>query len=372
MKNPLSRPTSVVGMYEQSAAEAIDEAANTYLQPQDTVAAAAMPSTIGASHSQLLWEERTKAQPPLHEADGEALARDDTVRAAENLHPSDVGKTITKGEAKLVKVTRKNLEYAEKHLRPLCRRGKYDTLIYYGFLGTMVLGDSTGISQPLISYGEVPWLAVAQSLSAAVAMVAAGLAGRRCKDIVNATERAQAYPEGIPEPLKKYSTRFRESGRTPWFTLAAAIVIGVIPAGIGLLRYSVDGGLFGLVFALIAIGVMVASGVTNFWYTDDVADALDDVHKQYKRSVKGLRKAAEAKSIKAAAGSEASATSIKAEQTLRGEGAVHETKALPHLVHQNNGHIFGHGVPAQHLVPLAPITIPQAGSNGHKETVGQQ
>lgn len=372
MKNPLSRPTSVVDMYEQTTAEAIDEATTTYLQPQDTVTAAAMPTTISGSHSQLLWEERTKAQPPLHDADGEALARDDTVRAAENLHPSDVGKTITKGEAKLVKVTRKNLEYAENHLRPLCRRGKYDTLIYYGFLGVMIAGDSTGISQPLINYGEVPALAIAQSASAAVAMVAAGLAGRRSKDIINAIERAQAYPDGIPEHLKKYSTRFRDAAKIPWFTLGAAIVIGVIPVGIGLLRYVVDGSVFGLVFALIAIGVMVASGVTNFWYTDDVADALDDVRKQYKRSVKGLRKASQAKPIKQAAGSAAAATSIKAEQTLRGEGAVHETKALPHLVHQNNGHIFGHGIPAQHQAPPASIIIPQANSNGHKETVGQQ
>ena len=78
--------------------------------------------------------------------------------------------------------------------------------------------------------------------------------------------------------------------------------------GIGLLRYVVDGSLFGLVFALIAIGVMVASGVTNFWYTDDVADALDDVRKQYKRSVKGLRKPSKVKSIKQAAGSAAAAT----------------------------------------------------------------
>ncbi len=351
--------------YDQATSELIDEAATTYIQPQDGVQAVAADDSM-TTYVDELWGHRADAQPPLHDADGEAQARRATKTAAETNFEAEANKNLAAEELSLAVEANHQVKDAERELRPHTRRGKSDLLIYYLVLVALVSGDSTGIALPLISSGEVPYLAILQSISAAVAMVVSGLAGRALKDAATARHRAKVWPDGPPEHLDKYATRFRGNTRTPWVPITASLAIGVIPIAIGLLRYSVSGPAWGLTFGLIALGVMAASGAASYWITDDVSDLLDGYHKAAHKAARRARRAAASRAISIHADAEAEAASIKAEASLRGRGAELETLSLSPLVKSNNGHIFGHGL-RKSVAPTPPPTILlPAAPNGHE------
>jgi hypothetical protein len=322
-----------------------DWANNIYIQPQDEVAAKSYPATLapGESYPDKIFRARKAAQPHLFGADGDLAARAVETRAATCGAEAGVARKLIRDAEKQLRIASKNKRHADKHLRQLSRRGKTDTLIYYSVLGLMLAGDGTGVSQPLINYGEVPMLAIVQSLSASATMVVSGFSGRALKDHHRARQRETDAKDLKPE-LERYSYRFRDLGKRPTAALVGAgVVATLVPLGIGILRTAIDGALFGLVFGLIGVGVSVASFLANYWYTDDIADLLADYDKQYEKATSRLKAMSQDSAIKSEAGALKTAESIKSEQERRGLGATHEMEALGEVVKQNNGHIFGHG-----------------------------
>jgi hypothetical protein len=341
-------PTAALRSSSNDTDEINDWANNIYIQPQDDVIAKPYPAALapGQSYPDKIFRARRTAQPYLFGADGDLASRALETRAASCGAEADVARKLIRDAGKQLKIASKNKRHADKHLRQLSRRGKTDTLIYYSVLGLMLAGDGTGVSQPLINYGEVPMLAIVQSLSASAAMVVAGFSGRGLKDHHRARQRETDEKDLKPE-LERYSYRFRDPGKKPTAALAgAAVVTTLVPFGIGMLRTAVDGALFGLVFGLIAVGVSVASFLANYWYTDDVADLLADYDKSYKKATSRLKAVSKDSAIKSEAAALKTAESIKSEHDKRGQGATHEMDALGEVVKQNNGHIFGHGAAA--------------------------
>ncbi len=350
--------------YDEVTADLIDEADGMYIQPQDPAQVALMPDGM-ISHPEEMYGERAEAQPPLHQAEGESRGRKATKTAAQSEFEAATSERLAAQEEELAKKACEALSSAEADLRPHARRGKTDLFIYYLAAVLLVLGDAVGISLPLIAYGEEIYLAVLQSVTAAVAMVASGMAsGRAIKDTVVARHRVRIWPDGPPEHLEKYATRFRGDTTTPWWILGAAVLIGAVPLAILIVRSTVSGGGWGLAFGLLGVGVMAASFSMSYWSSDDVGDLLDGYHRAAHRAIRRVRRAAGSPVIGRHAEAVAEAASIRAEAGLRGTAAGHEVLALIPRVHAGNGHLFGVGRVKSPVSP-PPVYIP-AHPNGQE------
>lgn len=334
------------GSVNDTTDDMLDEAGVWYVQPQDDVRAVAMPATLAPDRTWIdqYYGHHHAAQPELYGANGDLASRALKSKAAGcNVEATVAKKLIENAERKLDVATDNHL-HAEEHLRHHARRSKGATILYYGGMAIMGLGDLGGIAQPQVTYGEEPLLAIVQGASASVGMVMSGWTARALKDHHAAVKRVEDLDDLKGTEREKYASRFRDPGSLQRSALAvSAVIFAAAPLAVGLLRDSVDGGLWGIAFALFAIIACAGSFVGTYFYTDDIADLLDDYSKQHRKAVKAMKSLSNSKAIKAEASALSEAASIENEATKRGRGAQHHMLALGAKVKSNNGHAFGMG-----------------------------
>jgi len=295
-----------------------------------------------------------REQIPLWTAEGIVAAREAYVEKERLEAQHWSASHITDRDMDLVDITRRAARHAHAALGPFARRKGDQKIWFMARTGLLFVGDVVGQAGAQIYVGEVPELALIQSLAAGAAVVTAGLVGSEVKDLRNSAKRK--LPEDrLNKAQRKLPHMFNGEEQGKHIVKAMIYTAGavgcLVSGGIVGLRSFVDSPVAGLIYGCIASGVAVASFISSYVYSDDAADAIDNADRAYDKAVKRQLgfSAIEVRSRAAKAG--ALYTSIKDEHTFRGEAAQIAHEGLKHRVLRRNPGVTGHS-PAEHPEPV--------------------
>lgn len=185
-----------------------------------------------------------------------------------------------------------------------------------------------------------------QACSAGMATVTAGLAGVDLKDLRLAARR-QSDLDTLPADLKPWAHLFAgvDAGASRvkavvWVALAIGLTVGAAIFG---LRTSVEGAVSGVVFGGLAAAFAAASFVNTWWYTDEMADQIDQARYRYETELKRSQKLAARPELAAWQAAAEERDSIIAEHQLRGDAAKSALTALKYRSLRRNPQVVGHG-----------------------------
>jgi hypothetical protein len=306
------------------------------------------PSTIGIAYVQDEKQAQAKEQQHLWSAEGEHTARHHEARAKGMLVATSAVEVVLAETEKAVKAAHADHQHAAKVLSPLVRREPGAKWRYWICWPLLVLADTAGVWSAAVVLGDIPAIAFWQALGSGLAAGCAGLVGSELKDMRLAAAR-QRDPESLSEDERRYERLFSGSDRgtrvVKLVGTLSLLVVGLIAIGIFALRSSIESGLSGLTFGLLAAATAVASGLLGYAAADEVADLLATAEKRVRRAENRYLRLASSQGPKLLAESEEMARSIRAEYEQRGQAAQRRVESLSWRVLWRNAHIFGHGHP---------------------------
>jgi hypothetical protein len=355
----------------------IDKAEGISLRPTETAEAQPMPDTVEKLWVAEEYDQRGYEQIHLHAAEGLSLARPDQIKAASLTDRVAVVRDLTAMSRETCKALHEGHLRTEKALRPYVRRPHGAKTLYYVVMSALLLGVVAGISGALILRGEVVYLALAQSISAAFATVVSGFIGRDIRDLERHHYRRRD-PYGLPAELKEFWHLFQGSKPAGerivrQVVLLAGFLALFIGTAIFALGAAVGGFAGGAVFGLFALAICLGSFVNAYMFADDVADLIDTTARAARKAAKDVNRLSKTRDLKEQNSAAASAESIKAEYDKRGSAALTQFQALKYLIHRNNPQVAGHGRRARG--PAGPSVVSKGdvdvSSNGTNPRVDQ-
>ena len=287
-----------------------------------------------------------REQEPLWEAEGLLNSRPAFVAHSGLKEQAETGEYMSRRHRRLVKRAQRRLERTMAALSPFVRRKDGQKTWFMVRTGLLLLGDVAGQAGAQIYYGEIPELALIQSLAAGVAIVTAGLVGSEIKDLRMAAKR-RVDRKDLTGSQKAFGHLFdgTDDGKHIVRALVGtAITVGVlISTGIFALRSTIDGPLSGLVYGALAAGIAAASFISSYVVTDEMADAIDSAEKDYERTLKRQIKLAASQPLATSLEKIAEDSSIRDEHKVRGTAAGLTYEGLKHRVLRRNPGVAGHG-----------------------------
>ena len=342
----ITRRSRQLGVSNDPTNDYVAEAEAIRLQRIDEADAQAKPEAIDQPWVGYQYDERSKEQPDLFEAEGEVSARPASMTAK--------SLDIAAGGAKhRIDVQQQKLDAALAFcllvgavLRPFTRREPHAKRWYVFRWLVLILGDIAGISGAAILLGEIVSLAIMQATASGMAAVTAGIVGHDIRDMQLQRRRARDATT-LTDDQKKFVHLFQVSYDAEKITKAvlwAAATVGfLISAGIFALRSGVEGTSGGVIFSCLAAGLAIASFLNTYIYADEVADLIDTAELDYKRELKRHEKLSNNNLIRRHAEAGEQARSIRAEFAVLGQAAARAFQALKYLIFSNNPGVLGHG-----------------------------
>ncbi len=325
----------------------LDETAtNLILQHADEASALAPPKAVSNLHVETEYDELGTEQIQNWEAAGIVQARSSRL-AAKRLGLLAVHVDIISEESyQLVSDARSRLQTVLRLLSPFRRRTKgskkWATLAKAGFL----LGDLAGLSAAAIWLGEIPAIAVALAISAAIATVSAGLIGSEIKDLHARALRSQAVdPDAEVRSAfpQLFTSEPTSSSTIKMLILVSVAVAGLVGLSIGMLRGVVDDPIIGVFFACVAIAVAGGSFLVSYAGVDEVADLIDHANADYTHEVERQLKLVQHEGWQTHEAAVEEMRSIQEEYQLRGQAAASHVRALKWGILRLNPRHAGHG-----------------------------
>ncbi|WP_341210433.1 hypothetical protein [uncultured Microbacterium sp.] len=337
--DPLAGASAADAVAEQIALQRVDEAGAT---PQ--------PDAVAKLWVSPEYDELDAEQHDLFGALGVEQSREATVEAAGLTPAASAEQWLLEGQRVVVDTVRATYVTVLTVLTPYRRRPPKAKRWHLLAKAAFLVGDIAGIATAAIWLGEIPAIAVVMALSAAAATVTAGLSGSEVRDIRDCIRRAVLLPD-LPEALLPYRYLF-EAPERAWPYVKALLwvsgsVAGTIACAIFALRASIEDALVGLVFGGIAASIAAASWIESFCYADAVADLIDNDEADYTREAVRHQKLAASSALHRHGEALATATSIQAEQSHRGDAAGHHMQALLYGILRRNPQTAGNGPAAE-------------------------
>ena len=338
-EDPLAGATTADALAEQIALLRVDEAGAT---PQPGSVA-----TLWVNHE---YDELTREQQRLHEAEGQRQSRDADVEAAGLTAAASTAQRLLDAHQKVVETVTATYVTVLTALTPYRRRPpkakRWHLLAKTAFL----IGDIAGIATAAIWLGEIPAIAVVMAVSAATATVTAGLSGGEVRDVRDRVRRGVLAPD-LPSELATHRHLFNapDSG---WPYVKALLwvsgsVAGTVACAIFALRASIEDPLVGLVFGGLAAAIAAASWIESFCYADAVADLIDNAESDHTRETTRHQQLAGHPALSTREAQQALSASIQAEQVQRGAAAGHHMQALLYGILRRNPQTAGNGPAAE-------------------------
>lgn len=348
--DPLAGASAADALAEQIALQRVDEAGAT---PQ--------PNSVAKLWVSPEYDELRTEQHSLHDAVGVEQSREATVEAAGLTLASSADQWLLEGQRVVVETVKATYVTVLTVLTPYRRRPPRAKRWHLLAKAAFLVGDIAGIATAAIWLGEIPAIAVIMALSAAAATVTAGLSGSEVRDVRDCIRRAVLLPD-LPDALLPYRHLF-EAPERAWPYIKALLWVSVsvaatVACAIFALRASIEDPLVGLVFGGIAAAIAAASWIESFCYADAVADLIDNADADYTREVAKHQKLAASAALQRHNEALATATSIQAEQSHRGDAAGHHMQALLYGILRRNPQTAGNGPAAE------PTTIGQTTRRG--------
>lgn len=337
--DPLAGASAADAVAEQIALQRVDEAGAT---PQ--------PDSVAKLWVTPEYDELATEQHDLHDAVGVEQSREATVEVAGIAPAASADQWLLDGHQAVVETVKATYVTVLTLLTPYRRRPPKAKRWHVLAKAAFLVGDIAGIATAAIWLGEIPAIAVIMALSAAAATVTAGLSGSEVRDIRDCIRRAVLLPD-LPEALLPYRHLFEVAERA-WPYVKALLwvsvsVAGTIACAIFALRASIEDPLVGLVFGGIAAAIAAASWIESFCYADAVADLIENAEADYTREIATHQKLAASAALRSHEEALATATSIQAEQSHRGEAAGHHMQALLYGILRRNPQTAGNGPAAE-------------------------
>ena len=313
-----------------SGVDRFDEYSELSIQQTDEVRR--LPGVYGTPlHVEAELDAFGREQAPLWEAEGLAESRDSFVEYRSLRSPHRSLRRVVASDMQLVRGAQQRLLGTSETLAPFVRRRPEQKLWYYSRTGLLLLGDVAGQAGAQIYYGEVPELALIQSLAAGASVVTAGLLGAEIKQLRSAAGEALGADRSPGRPL----------------LMCAGAVGTLISLGIFGLRTAVEDPLAGMVYGALAAGVAIASFISSYAYADPAADAIDAAERAYAKAVKRQLALAGHPGRRSADAAAAMVASIREEHVARGVAAEVAHEGLKHRVLRRNPGIAGHSPAGQ-------------------------
>ncbi len=346
-----------------STVDRVDEYSNVSLQQVDE-AHRIDGITGSALHVENEIDAFGREQEPLWKAEGILRSRPALIAHSGLKEQAETAEHLSRRHRRLVKRAQRRLERTIAALSPFVHRKQGQKTWFMVRTGLLLLGDVAGQAGAQIYYGEIPELALVQSLAAGVAVVTAGLVGGEIKDLRMAAKR-RTDPENLTGPQKAFAHLFDGTDNGKHIVRAlvgAAFAVGaLISTGIFALRSTIDGPLSGLVYGALAAGIAVASFISSYIVTDEIADAIDTAEKDFERTLKRQITLAASAPLKAALEKSAEEESIRDEHEVRGQAALLTYEGLKHRVLRRNPGVAGHS-PAADPEPVVGRRAREDGS----------
>ncbi|SIS17820.1 hypothetical protein [Microbacterium sp. RURRCA19A] len=348
--DPLAGASAADALAEQIALQRVDEAGAT---PQ--------PNSVAKLWVSPEYDELTSEQHDLFEALGVEQSRQATIEAAGLALAATADQWLVEGQRVVVETVKATYVTVLAVLTPYRRRPPIAKRWHLLAKAAFLVGDIAGIATAAIWLGEIPAIAVIMALSAAAATVTAGLSGSEVRDVRDCIRRAVLLPD-LPDALLPYRHLF-EAPERAWPYVKALLWVSVsvaatVACAIFALRASIEDPLVGLVFGGIAAAIAAASWIESFCYADAVADLIDNADADYTREVAKHQELAASAALQRHNEALATATSIQAEQSHRGDAAGHHMQALLYGILRRNPQTAGNGPAAE------PTTIGQTTRRG--------
>lgn len=333
--DPLAGASAADEVAEQIALQRVDEAGAT---PQ--------PESVAKLWVSPEYNKLDAEQHELFGALGVEQSREATVEAAGLAPAASTDQWLLDGQRVVVETVRATYVMVLTVLTPYRRRPPKAKRWHLLAKAAFLVGDIAGIATAAIWLGEIPAIAVIMALSAAAATVTAGLSGSEVRDIRDCIRRAVVLPN-LPEALIPCRHLFEVPDRA-WPYLKALLwvsgsVAGTIACAIFALRASIEDPLVGLVFGGIAAAIAAASWIESFCYADAIADLIDNAEADHARETAKHQKLAASAALQRHGEALATATSIQAEQSHRGDAAGHHMQALLYGILRRNPQTAGNG-----------------------------
>ncbi|TNC23709.1 hypothetical protein [Amycolatopsis alkalitolerans] len=319
------------------------------LQRIDEADSRPRPTNVATFYSEEEYERLAEEQERLWSAEGEREARGHTVRVSGLDAAADAALDLLAESKKAVAAAYEDHLHASRVLTPHVRRESGAKLRYRMVWPLLVLGEASGIWSAAISWGDIPWIAAGQALSAGLAGASAGLVGSELKRLQLARTRRRD-PDSLTEDERRYERLFTGSEKTPGIVkligFVSVLVAALLAVAVFALRSSVEGSSSGLTYALIAFATALASGLLGYQAADEVADLLATYVKQVKRAERHHRQLAGDTAIADRAEAVEAARSTQAEAALRGQAASKRVASLSFRILRRNPGAVGHGYPS--------------------------
>jgi hypothetical protein len=331
---------------DDDTADAVDRADGIQYLPIDEATAVATPDTIDQAWHDLEYDELAAEQKPRWAARGEKLARPFVVLAQRWRCRRDADCHAIEAQQIIVDGEKGRLELTEQALHGYTRREPHAKGMYLLRWTLLLLGDIAGIAGAAVLLGEIPYLALLQAVSSAIAAVTAGLVGNDIRDARLARRRA-SDTKTMPAEHQQFAWLFSGADvgeKIVRAMIGAAIAVTLlIGAGIYTLRTGVEGSLGGVVFGCLAVAICLASALNSYTYADEIADLLDHAYARYTRALRKLARLARSKAVARYDAATAEAESIKTEHEHLGIAGERKILALKHGISRNNPAVLGHG-----------------------------
>ena len=338
--------------HTNNAAANFETAADqTTIQQIDRASAVPKPEGVEDSWHELEYAELQTEQAHAHDAAGLENAHDGIVRAAGLTSSADAAKEVVRIHGPVLQAAADQFVATVK-LSPYRRRSRKAKRYYTAAKCAFLLGDLAGISSAALWLGE-PWeLAVLLAASAATATVVAGLPGSELR-LLRDTARRQKQTDELQVHERPFAHLFAGRDRGMGIVrlaLGTGLAVGaLIACSIGTLRGFVDDPVVGVIFGTLAFAVALASGITSYMQTDDIADLIDHAEHAFDNAQRRHKQLAGDSSIEQHHEAIAEAASLVELHTKQGNAALARVRSLMFRVMRNNPGVFGHGEASQQV-----------------------
>ncbi len=336
------------------AGEVEETAAKVTLPQAEQTHVLARPEAIGHLWVEDEYDELQVEQRHLWDASATSAARESRIEAARLKLTASEAEALVAANRTVVDGARTRLERTTQVLAPFRRRAGHTKRWYQAGKAGLLCGDIAGFGTAAIWLGELPAIAIALAVSAAVATIAAGLIGVEVRDREQRRQRQQAVHEPS-DALQEFPHLFLEpvGGSLKRVLTVAAGTAGTIGVGIAALRSAVDDPVIGIIFGGISLAVAGGSFLVSYAGADEVADLLDHVEADYDRAIAKHLALSDTPAIQTIAASTAQANSIIEEHRARAEAAERRIRSFKWSILRRNPSHAGHG-PAARLGGQTP------------------